>query len=46
MFVENLNTNVHSNLVCTRQGLVSTQASVSGWIVKKNGIGSPTVCNS
>lgn len=35
MFVENLNTNVHSNLVCTRQRLVSTQASFNGWIVKQ-----------
>lgn len=35
MFVENLNTNVHSSLVCARQRPVSAQASFSGWIAKQ-----------
>lgn len=35
MFVENLNTNVRRNLVCTRQRLVSTQASFNGQLVKQ-----------
>lgn len=37
MFVENLNTNVHRNLVCTRQRLVSTRASFNGWLAKQMG---------
>lgn len=35
MFVENLNANVRRNLVCTRQRLVSTQASFDGQLVKQ-----------
>lgn len=35
MFVEYLNTNVRRNLVCTRQRLVSTQASFNGQLVKQ-----------